>query len=360
MLHEFVSSNTEELVARARKKVLKRPWPPPSAAEVENGIPLFLNQLSETLRLEQTRTPFSGDEMNSTAKKHGRELLGMGFTVSQVVHDYGDVCQAITSLAVERKAPITSEEFHTLNGCIDDAIAEAVTEYGRLKARATAHLEVERLGQLAHELRNGLQTALLSFQVLKAGTVGIAGSTGAVLGRSLIGLSQIIDNALAEVRLSATEPRRDRVSLPDFIEEVAIAAHLHAEYRKIELVVEPVDPTLAIDVDPQLLGLALTNLLQNGFKYSRPGGRVTLRTRAEHGRVFIDVEDECGGMKGADEDLYRPFGVQLGGDRSGLGLGLSISLKAVASNGGEIHNRNLPGKGCIFTIELPQAALRAA
>jgi len=360
-LHEFVSTNSAELIERMRARVAVRPWPPASTRELENGIPLFLDQLSETLRQETTRqettqAPLSAEAIGSSAAKHGRELLGMGFTVSQVVHDYGDVCQAITELAVERNAPISAEEFHTLNRCIDDAIAEAVTEYGRLKERATAHLEAERMGQLAHELRNGLQTALLSFQVLKAGTVGIAGSTGAVLGRSLVGLSEIIDAALAEVRLSSTEPRRRRVSLLDFVDEVAIAANLHAEYRGVQLVVTPVDPALALNVDPQLLALALMNLLHNGFKYSRPGGRVTLRTRGEGGRVFIEVEDECGGRKGAEADLYAPFGKRLGGDRSGLGLGLSISLKAVTANGGEIHDRNLPGKGCIFTIELPQSS----
>jgi signal transduction histidine kinase len=323
-LHEFVSTNSGELIARMRARVAVRPWPPASTRELENGIPLFLDQLSETLRQETTRqegphAPLSAEAIGSSAAKHGRELLGMGFTVSQVVHDYGDVCQAITELAVERNAPISAEEFHTLNRCIDDAIAEAVTEYGRLKDRATAHLEAERM-------------------------------------RCLVGLSEIIDAALAEVRLSSTEPRRRRVSLLDFVDEVAIAAHLHAEYRGVQLVVTPVDPALALDVDPQLLALALMNLLHNGFKYSRPKGRITLRTRAEGGRVFIEVEDECGGRKGAEPDLYAPFGKRLGGDRSGLGLGLSISLKAVTANGGEIHDRNLPGRGCIFTIELPQAS----
>jgi signal transduction histidine kinase len=357
MLHEFVSSNVDELIARARKKVLQRSWPPPSAAEVENGIPLFLGQLSETLRLEQAQTP---PEMDKTATQHGRELLEMGFTISQVVHDYGDVCQVITELAIEAKASISPEEFHTLNRCLDDAIAESVTEYSRLKEAATAHLEVERLGQLAHELRNGLQTALLSFQVLKAGTVGVGGSTGAVLGRSLVALSQIIDDALAEVRLAATMPRRERVSVLKFVDEVAIAAQLHAEYRKIQLEVEAVDPVLVIDVDSQLLALAVMNLLQNAFKFSRPGGRVTLRARAAQGHVFLEIEDECGGVTGTGAEIFRPFGNRLGSDRSGLGLGLSISHKAVTVNGGEIHRRDLPGKGCIFAIELPSADERAA
>jgi signal transduction histidine kinase len=356
MLHEFVTSSSAEILARTRAMVAARPFPPASADERDHGIPLFLEQLSETLRLESSQTPFSSGAIGSTAARHGRELLRMGFTVSQVVHAYGDVCQAITELAIEKEAPISTEEFHTLNRCLDDAIAESVTEHVRLKDLAASHDEVERLGRLAHELRNGLQTALLSYEVLKAGRVDLGGSTGAVLGRSLLGLSQIIDGTLAQVRLSATSPRHDRVSLHVFVDEVATAANLHADSRDIHLTVEAVDPALAINVDPHLLAAALMNLLHNAFKYTHAKGHVTIRTRAENGRVFIEVEDECGGLPDDHHDGFRPFADRAGSDRSGLGLGLSISQEAVAANGGEIHNRNLAGKGCVFTIELPQAA----
>ncbi|HET9594561.1 MAG TPA: HAMP domain-containing sensor histidine kinase [Anaeromyxobacteraceae bacterium] len=355
MLYDFVSANRDELISRTRMKLLARPWPSASTDELENGIPLFLTQLAETLRLEASLTPFSDSAIGSSASKHGRDLLAMGFTVSQVVHDYGDVCQAITELAVEKRATISSEEFHTLNRCLDTAIAAAVTEYGRLKDEATSHHEVERLGQVAHELRNLIQTALLSFQVVKAGRVGITGSTGGVLGRSLIDIRDLVDSALSEVRLAATTQRRDRVSLLVFVEEIAVAANLHAEYRDIRLTVEPVNPALAISVDPQLLASALMNLLHNAFKYTHANGQVTLRTRAENGRVFIEVEDECGGLGEKSPDLFRPFGDRRGNDRSGLGLGLSISRKAVEANGGEVRTLDLPGKGCVFGIELPLA-----
>lgn len=357
MLHDFISTNSTEIISRAHAMVAARPCPPASTEELENGIPLFLDQLSETLRRETSRVPFSPCAIGSTAAMHGRELLGLGFTVSQVVHDYGDVCQAITGLAIEKKAVISSEEFRTLNRCLDDAIAESVTEHGRLKDMVAADDEVERLGRLAHEMRNTLQTALLSFQVIKSGRVGIAGSTGAVLGRSLRDLSDMIDNTLAEVRLTATAPRHYRVSLRVLVEEIAVAARLHAEYRGIRLVVEAIDPALDIAVDPQLLGSALTNLLQNAFKNTQAKGQVTIRGQTERGRVLIEVEDECGGVLQDADDLFRAFGDRKGSDRSGLGLGLSISKKAVTANGGEIRNRNLPGKGCVFTIDLPQASL---
>jgi signal transduction histidine kinase len=357
-LHEFVTHNTAELIQRARNKVLSRPWPLPSAAEVENGIPRFLVQLAETLRLEQSETPFAPGAMDSTAARHGRELLGMGFTVSQVIHDYGDVCQAVTEMAIERNAPITAVEFHTLNRCLDDAIAAAVTEYGRLRDEATASLEVERMGQLAHEMRNRLQTAVLSFDVLKAGRVGIGGATGAALERSLVGLSEIIDNTIAEVRLSAMPLRLVRVSLADFVAEVAVAAHLLAGHSDIRLTVAVVDPALAIDADRHLLMSAAMNVIQNAIKFTPAKGLVSIRTHGDDGRVFIEVEDECGGVPGNGGDLARPFKDQGGPSKTGLGLGLSISHKAVSAIGGAISSRNLPGKGCVFTIDLPRAHTR--
>jgi hypothetical protein len=113
-----------------------------------------------------------------------------GFTVSQVVHDYGDVCQAITELAVELNAPISTDDFRTLNRCLDDAIAGAVTEYGRERNQSGSDGESarggERLGFFAHELHNLMNTSLMAFEVMKTGNVGVVGSTGTVLHRSLL------------------------------------------------------------------------------------------------------------------------------------------------------------------------------
>jgi signal transduction histidine kinase len=150
--------------------------------------------------------------------------------IAQVVHDYGGVCQAITELAVEVEASISTKEFRILNLCLDDAIAEAVTEYGRLRE----HEGTERLGRLAHELRNGLNTAFLSFEMLKTGSVGVGGSTGAVLARSLQGLRNLIDRELANVRLGAGIHHRETLVVCEFIEDVEVAATMEAKARGLQ------------------------------------------------------------------------------------------------------------------------------
>src|SRR5687768_5307255 len=196
MLYEFVAIHREDIVARARDRVHGRSWPAVSSREIEYGVSLFLTQLSETLRLEATASPFSSDAIGSTAARHGAELLAAGFNVAQVVHDYGDICQIITELAVEQYAPITVEEFHTLNRCLDTAIAEAVTEHTRLTTQRRSEEEVEHLARVAHELRDVLNSALLAFHTLKRGAVAINGSTGAVLGRCLTSLRDLVDRTL--------------------------------------------------------------------------------------------------------------------------------------------------------------------
>jgi signal transduction histidine kinase len=355
MLLKFIRQNRAEIVRRTRQKVQSRSSPRATPEEIENGVPIFLTQLTEllsTTKVELTPPTSSG----GSATKHGSELLRRGYTIAQVVHDYGDICQAITELASEQVKEFSTSEFHTLNLCLDNSIAEAVTEYSRQREQNLAEQEIERLGFLAHELRNLVSTAGMAFQILRRGTVAVGGSTGAVLERSLTGMRDVIDRSLAEVRLASGHHPRTRVLLAAFIEEMEVAASLDATARNLFLTVAPVASDIAVEVDGHLLASAVSNLLQNAFKFTHPRGHVSLRTRTKGDRVLIDVEDECGGLPpGKAEDLFRPF-ERRGADQTGLGLGLTISRESVGANGGEIHVKNNPGKGCVFTIELPIAA----
>ena len=350
MLHEFLTANTPEIIARARAKVASRSTPLPTEEEMSNGVPLFLSQLIDRLRLATT----DSDAISASAARHGGELLAMGFTVSQVVHGYGDICQAITQLAEESDAPITVDEFQTFNRCQDDATAEAVTEYERRRDRSVATIGMEREGMLAHEMGNRVAAALISFNLLQKGIVGVAGSTGAVLGRNLRALRLLVNNSLASVRLEAGLGLKERVSVSQLIADVQTEASMVADTTGFELVVFPADPGAYVQADPQILLAAILNLLQNAFKFSRASGRVSLTTTASPDRVLFEVEDQCGGLPpGKVEELFKPF-AQRSANRSGLGLGLTTSCRGVEAMGGRIGVRDLPGKGCIFWIDLPR------
>jgi len=257
---------------------------------------------------------------------------------------------------VDQHLPITAEEFHILNRCLDTAIAGAVTEHARVTAESRSSEEIERSGQLAHEIRDILNTALLAFHTLKRGTVAINGSTGTVLGRSLMSLRDLVDNTLSDIRIAAKIQRSEHVPVAAFLNEVALAGDLHAESRAVRFVIDHVDPRLAVDADPQLLASAVMNLLNNAFKFTHAGGHVVLRALHEGGRVRIEVEDECGGIPDGAHDPFQPFAARRLKDRTGLGLGLSIARKAVRMHGGDIYFRNLPGKGCVFVIDMPLVA----
>jgi signal transduction histidine kinase len=350
VLHEFLTQNRAEIIARTRAKVAARSAPRPTDEELENGIPIFLDQLVAALRISTSSTA----AMDTSAASHGGNLLRMGFSIAQVVYDYGDVCQAVTELADVLNAPMTIDEFQMLNGCLDEAIAQAVTEYTRLRESSTNIAETERLGALAHELRNKLGAVMLAFEVLKSGRVGITGSTGAVVDRNLRGLRDLIDRSLAEVRIDSGMQQRERVSVPALVEEIEVDSSLEATALGISLTVSSVEDGLEVEADRPILAAALTNLLQNAFKFSRANGHVSLKTTATTDRVLFEVEDECGGLpSGSSDALFRPF-TQNDANRNGLGLGLSISRRGIEANGGEVLVRDLPGKGCVFSINLPR------
>jgi hypothetical protein len=375
MLHDFLSANRAELIERCTAKVARRSAARASDPALQHGVPLFVEQLIKTLQVEQTSEPMrsrqvSGpagggpvlSEIGVTAARHGRELLQHGFTVDQVVHDYGDLCQAITDLAVERSAPVQVDEFRTLNRCLDNAIADAVTEFSYqrdlLVEDKGAHAMNERLGFLAHEVRNLLNTATLALTAMKSGNVGLAGATGAVLDRSLIQLRSLIDRSLSEVRVAAGMPApMQLISLADFIAEVKISASLEAQARGCQFTVSAVDPKLAVAADRHLLFSALCNLLQNAFKFTEQHTEVSLNAYAAADRILLEVADNCGGLpSGEAESLFLPF-AQGGADKGGLGLGLSISRRSVEANNGILRVRDVPGSGCVFTIDLPRRSL---
>jgi len=161
---------------------MARPDASPLGNPMERGIPLFLDQITNELRAGPDRSA----EMKASALQHGRDLFSDGFTVGQLVHDYGGVCQSVTDLAVETGAAISTDDFRTLNRCLDDAIARAVGEYAN-QERVAGNRESIRLRDLVY-------MATSAFEVLRGGTVGVGGATGDLLERSLSSLRDLVDH----------------------------------------------------------------------------------------------------------------------------------------------------------------------
>lgn len=375
MLHNFLSNNRVDLIARCVDKVAKRPLRSASEKQLHTGIPMFIDQLIQTLQAEQEGAAGSGlrisgapggdrtnlSEIGLTASAHGTELLRLGYTVDQVVHDYGDLCQAITDLAVERDAPFTIDEYRTLNRCLDNAIADAVTEFSYLRESALLHRKTAdlnaHLGTLMHELGNSLNAAALAVGAMESGNLGINGATGGVLKRSIQAMVKLVDSALEQVRAESAHSQPYVFSLAEFIAEAKDAADLDAQARGSKLSVPQVDPHLAVKGNRDLLLGAMANLLNNALKFTHAHTEVHLHAYEQGNRVLIDVRDNCGGLRHGNLDhLFLPF-TQHNTDKTGLGLGLSIARQSITADGGSLTVRDMPGTGCVFTVSLPRHTL---
>ena len=227
MLHDFLILNREELIRRCRAKVVQRFAPSEVPPTVDHGVPMLLQQIIATLRCEE-RKPIrevmasaaapSLTEIGRTAALHGAELRRLGYSVDQVVHDYGDVCQSVTELAAEHQTPISVDEFRTLNQCLDNAIADAVASYGIARQMhidnqaQTLHL---RLNNFTEEHRRLVDISIQSFFAIKAGDVGYTGATASLLVHTLGELRSLVARTLPEIHLisaATTVTSRRRVS----------------------------------------------------------------------------------------------------------------------------------------------------
>ena len=362
MLYEFLRDHRETVLARSRERIRADAGLQITDAELSEGVPVFVDQLVHVLRREGGVPSESGQTaagertaMDESAARYGEALLRVGFTISQVVRGYGAVCQTITGLLDELGIPASAREYETLNRCLDNAIAEAVASFEALTDRGVAAREVEHLGSLAHELRNALSVAMSAVQLLKQRSIGFTGRTPATLERSLARMRDLIDRSLAEVRLRAElPPAWEAIRVADVFEYISTTAGSDAEARALKVVWE-VDPSLRVEADRQLFVSAVSNLVQNALKYSRRGGTITIRGRRAGGCVLVEVEDACGGLpQGGAEHLFDAY-AQAGRDRSGLGLGLPIVIRSVKAHDGRLRVHNLPGKGCIFAMEIPES-----
>jgi signal transduction histidine kinase len=373
MMFKFLEDHRAELVKRCKDKVAARPQRAATEAQLANGVPMFLDQLIRTLRAERAGSDDAsvrisgasgGDglalsEVGLTAVAHGASLLSLGYSVDQVVHDYGDLCQSITDMAFELKAPFAVEEFRTLNRCLDNAIADAVLEFSTQRDQRVLEQHNdetrERVGFLVHELRNAVSTAILAVDALRFGNMSIGGATGDVLSRSLSSLSVLINRAVSEVRVGLDADRRI-FSVASFIADAERAARLHANALVCTLSVAPVDPRLYVRANRSALLGALENLLQNAFKFTHPHTEISLEAFERNGQVLIEVHDHCGGLpRGSADKMFTPF-TQRSEDRTGLGLGLAIARSSVEADHGKLTVRDVPGTGCVFTIALPMHA----
>jgi hypothetical protein len=376
VLHEFLSSNRATLIERCRSKAALRPVIPAPGEAIAHGVPVFLDQVIRTLQLERTHEPAEsrkvsglsggGDsgvsEIGVAARRHAHELFQRGFPVDLVVHDYGDLCQAITDLAVEVHVPIEADDFRTLNRCLDNAIANSMTAYvderDLLVISQADEAFQKHFSDLTHGLRDLIDTATRAMTVIKTRQVDPTGPTGALLESCLARLGALVDRSLPHGESGVPISARQRlISAAEFISDVGFSATLEAQSRGCNLKILPVDARLAMNVDRNMLFLALQYLLQSTFQFAARGTTVRLSVYGTADRICIEIEDHSGGLTSSDlQHLSGPF-PSVDSDSMGLASSLRMCQRRIEANDGALRVLNMPHSGCVVSVNLPRHLL---
>jgi len=323
--------------------------------ELSDHLPLFLGEIRAALRADAGLTSASPvPEEGATAASHGEQRLRLGFSLDSVVREYGALRDAILATARDAGTQVSFRELMVLFDSMVTGIAQAVTEYSNRRDAELARQANEHFAFVAHELRDPLWSATTAFLLLKTKSeVPADGHAVEALERGLHQARDLIDQTLQAAKIaSGVQLRREWTTLERLLQEVELGSSVGAEAKNITLrtVIEK-DERVSLDL--RLVRSALGNLLRNGVKYTPSGGTVEMRGCIVQGRAVIEIEDCCGGLPpGKVEEAFAPF-VRLDVGQSGFGLGLAIAKQAVDAHGGSIRVQNLPGKGCVFVLELP-------
>ncbi len=353
--HDALGGRTDEVIRRWKASVQGSLAPESMPrAELVDALPRFVREIVAALR-EDAGLPSSDPlpEESDTACGHGNQRLRLGFSLDAVVREYGALHDAIVATASDAGAVMTTRELHVVFEAIITGIAKAVTQYTQERDAEFVRQANEHFAFVAHELRNPLSSALMALQLLKKNhELPAKGRVAPALERGLRRASELIEQTLTTTRIaSGVELRRQPTTLRELFEDAEAGAVPEADAKGVALHVS-VDNDRTIDVDPRFIQSAVGNLLRNAVNYTA-SGTVELRGNVAQGRATIEVEDCCGGLPpGTVEKAFAPF-VRLDAEQSGFGLGLAIAKQAAAAHGGTIRIQNLPGKGCIFALEIP-------
>jgi len=287
------------------------------------------------------------------ARQHGEQRFRLGYNIDGLIREYGVLREVLFEFIEGEGIAFSSADALNLSGILIEGIASAAAQYSLERDAKTRAEAAEHVGFLAHELRNPLQSAQLRLDMAERRATGPAPDDLQVLRRALRLLRERIDNEPFDVQLRAfPEPVFKPLVLRKVLDLVAEDVAPQGAGKDVEILVDA-DPALEIVADERLLDSALSNLVRNAVKFSTPGAIVRLQAKHSIDRVLIEVEDQCGGLpEGAVEKMFSPF-VQLGQDRSGFGLGLAISKRAAELHGGGLRVHDVPGKGCVFVLDLP-------
>ncbi len=219
------------------------------------------------------------------------------------------------------------------------------------------------LGMAAHDLRTplGAIMAYVGFLREEAGPALTSEHAGflATIAQAATRMRDIIDGFLDISVIQSGKLRLERapVTVEDLLASLRPILDISARTKSVELICDPGDSALLLDVDAGKVEQVLINLVGNAMEHSPPGATVRLSAGCSGTDAVFTVQDEAGGIP-ADrlEHLFEPFeraGTRKSGGERSTGLGLAIARKIVEAHGGTIGVDSHWGRGSTFTIRIP-------
>jgi signal transduction histidine kinase len=237
------------------------------------------------------------------------------------------------------------------------------TLYSVVAHRAIKHEENNFLSVTAHQLRTPLAAIKWTLEEIKRKTVQEEerGEMIRVAGVAAQKLSNIVESfaQVANVEDSQIEFKFTPVELVDFIDRMVAEAEPVAKQYGVSVYFERPQSAVEVLADDAKLDLALSNLINNGVKYNRRGGMVTLRIRplVNDKQVEVTIEDTGAGIAAADKPrLFQKYFRTEDGKRinaEGTGLGLYLAKNVIEKHSGRIWVESVPGRGSSFHFTLP-------
>jgi signal transduction histidine kinase len=354
------------LLADRRVEILERwtqriRWEHPdkdlSRGELWDQLPHFFDEVLGALHAP--RGSKGGDtvaDADTASVEHGTQRLRVGFDLAEVIREYEILTECILDEVNAVEGAISIEQLRRVLRLVNAGRVDAVSAYVERRGEDIARAHSQHVSFVAHELRGPLMTALMAVQELRQSVPQEHEWALGMLSRSLVSLRDLINKVLTTERLDGrVQLTREALDLRVLLDQVVTENRLSAEQRRIKLIVRAAD-ALPCSGDRRLLRSAFENVLGNSIKFTQEGSTVIVTGQLREGAIVIEVEDACGGLPDGDTAaLFKPF-VQRGEDRTGFGLGLAIVKQAIEVHGGRVTVKNLPSKGCVFSLELPPTA----
>ncbi|PYR43343.1 MAG: hypothetical protein DMF95_26015 [Acidobacteria bacterium] len=277
--------------------------------------------------------------------------------IGVIARGLNDILQGLERLneAVDIRVEAATEVFRQKSV----AIADSHREMAMLNEELARAGRLAALGQAAANMAHQIGTPLN----LISGYVQLLIQSSAPESASLDRLKAIQDQiarvtAIVRAALDSSRPPaipRERADLGALVRRVCQMASPMLEDAGVQVEMLAPDQSAELLADPVQLELALLSLIANSVDAMASGGTLTVRLGRVDDRLRLEVEDTGSGIPpDLLAHIFDPW-VTTKEPGKGSGLGLSIARQVIASHGGTIRVDNGPGKGAIFTIELPTA-----